>query len=58
MSVVSRIRRWFQAPTVDRAGQREVEAAKEEKDLAALSQRMPMMSGANTATPDRGPQPD
>ena len=58
MSVLSRIRSWFQRSSVDRAGQREVEAAKDKKDLAALSQSMPMLSGAGTATPDRGPKPE
>jgi hypothetical protein len=60
MSVFSRIRRWFAGPVLDRATQREVDAAKERGDMARLSQDMPIQAGggAGTVTPDRTPKPE
>jgi hypothetical protein len=57
MSVFARIRRWFAGPIVDRAAQREVDSAKERKDLAALSQDTPTVF-SGTVTPDRTPKPE
>lgn len=55
MSVLSRIRRWFDGPGVDRATQREADGAKEKGDMAKLSQDMPAFN-AGTVTPDRTPK--
>jgi hypothetical protein len=57
MNVFSRIRRWFAGPAIDRATQREVDSAKERKDLAQLSQDTPTVF-SGTVTPDRTPKPE
>jgi hypothetical protein len=57
MSFFTRIRRWFAGPAVDRATQREVDSAKERKDLARLSQDTPTVY-SGTVTPDRTPDPE
>jgi len=57
MSVLTRIRRWFAGPAVDRTTQREADSVKEKTDLARLSQDTPT-NFSGTVTPDRTPEPE
>ena len=56
MSVLTRIRRWFAGPAVDRTTQREADSVKERNTLAGLSQDTPT-NYSGTVTPDRTPKP-